>query len=526
MRGLQVTLGCCVRWLFWVSEVTGKPVARPGDREKVVPELFGNARQLWIFELLIAGATGRRRVFLAGVTELYSRRWAPVADGGCQFLQLGIDAVCQRATLACAVEVLTGSHQKSHSRQESGQSHREQVISITVPLFKSPVPQARPAGVRRVWARIGVALGVLLASGCQRSDEPPLPERNPRRIARAPAESSAEAKDAGDSWLRRQLDELRDKTLKWTPRDEPLQKLVFAGDRLFAVLGNEIIVVDASGKEDPMRYPIDGSHQLAPLGDEFVLAVGLKSTLRLRPGAKNPDSLNKVLLLPHSQLFGSASDAAHFDVLDVVAGQWTAYSFADQKGVSSLWLPDNSFDLPELKLAHCAQLLDGSYACFAGVRLWHLYTRSRPKQLGQCGVGSPVWLVLGAARADQVWVVRTDGHAEKWWFGPPLKKLVTFDLPWTPLDVSIGSDTIAEIRILQDRAQPKQIDLVLTDTEGHTRFEQSLQPHFEADTNNVEQELREAEVVAHKKKPWVAVRTSQELRLLSTATGETILELR
>ena len=353
-----------------------------------------------------------------------------------------------------------------------------------------------------------------------------MPERTQRGKAEAPVAPSGTASDAGNPWVKRQLDDLRDRTLKWTPREEPVQKIAFAGDKLFALLGSDIVVVDPFGKADPVRYAVEGPHQLAPLADGSVLGVGPKSTFRLRPGAKNPDSLNRVLLLPQNQLFGSASDAARFDVLDLVSGQWTGYGFQDKPSVSSIWLPDNNFDVPELKHAHCTQLLDGGYACFANAQLWHLYSRSRPKSLGKCAADLPVWRVLGGERSDQLWVARSDGRLEKWWFGPPLKRLSVIQLPWTPLDLSIKKDTVAEIRIVQDRAKPKLVSLVVLDIEGHTRFEQSLTSSTEDDSNVVEQELREAEVVVHGKRPWVAVRTSQGLRLLNSATGERLFDMR
>ena len=305
-----------------------------------------------------------------------------------------------------------------------------------------------------------------------------------------------------------------------------MQRVAFAGERLFAVLGSEIVVVDATGKAGLARHPIDGPHQLIPLADGSVLGVGLKSTIRLRFDAKNPDTLTRVLPLPQSQLFGSASDASRFDVFDVIAGQWLGFGFEEKASVSSLWLPDTTFDTPELKQAHCAQLLDGAYGCFANDQLWRLYSRSRPKFVGKCGPGLRVWRVLGAARADQLWVARSDGQLEKWWFGPPPKRLSVTQLPWTPLDVSANKDTLAVIRILQERAKPKQITLVVMDAEGKHRFEQSLMPSSEEDSNMIDQELREAEVVVHNKRPWVAVRTSHGLRLLSAVTGETLLQVR
>ncbi len=366
----------------------------------------------------------------------------------------------------------------------------------------------------------------MLTCSCQRSDEPPLPERLPRQTTTLNPEASASPADAGNPWLKHQLDDLRDRTLKWTPRDEAASRVVFAGERLFAQLGSEILSVDAKGKGEVLRYPVDGPHQLAPLADGSVLGVGPKGTFRIRPGAKSPDALNKVLLLPQNQLSACASDAARFDVLDSVAGQWTGYSFQEKPSVSSVWLPDTTFDVPELKLGHCAQLIDGGYGCFAKDQLWRLNSRSRPRSMGKCGVGLPVWRVLGAARADQLWVARNDGRLEKWWFGPPLKRLSVIQLPWTPLDVSIQKDTIAVIRILQERAKPKQLSLVVMDLEGRTRFEKSLLPNFEDDSALIDQELRESEVTVHNKRPWVAIRNPRGIRLLDANTGETLIEAR
>lgn len=451
-----------------------------------------------------------RSVLLTGAAIFLGGRGAVFGIHSGQFLQLGIDAIRQRATLVSAFEVLTTRQNKRTSDQSQRYPHAWPLRSIR----------------RRACTGISIALLVFLSGACHSTDEPPLPERVPRQKANLLPEPSATASDAGNPWVKQQLDDLRDRTLKWTPRDEPLQRLVFAGERLFAVLGSEIVVLDATGKTDMVRFPMDGPHQLTSLADHSVLGVGLKSTFQLRPGAKNPDTLNKVMMLPQNQLFGSASDASRFDVLDAVAGQWTGYGFEEKASVSSLWLPECTFDASELKQAHCAQLLDGGYSCFANDQLWHLYSRSRPKHLGKCGVGLPVWRVLGGPRADQLLVARSDGQLEKWWFGPPPKRLSVIQLPWTPLDLSVNRDTLAVIRILQERAKPKRISLVILDIDGRTRFEQSLLPNLENDSNTIARELREAEVVVHSNRPWVAVHTAHGLRLLNALTGETLMEAR
>jgi hypothetical protein len=326
--------------------------------------------------------------------------------------------------------------------------------------------------------------------------------------------------------VKRQLEELRDRTLKWTPRADRVQGIAFAGERLFALLGKELLVVDPTGKIDVARYTLDGPHQLTPLADASVLGVGPKSTFRLRPGAKSPNLLNQVVMLPNTQLYGSASDASRFELFDFIAGQWSSYGFQEKPSLSSLWLPDSTVDTPELKHAHCAQLLDGAYGCFANDQLWHFYARYPPKLRGKCGVGLPVWRVIGAPRADELWIARNDGRLEKWWFGPPPKQLSSIQLPWTPLDLSAQKETVAVIRIVQERAKPKQLSLVVLDIEGNTRFEQSLLPNFEDDSASMDQELSEAEVVVHHKRPWVAVRTHRALRLLNALTGETIADIR
>jgi len=346
-----------------------------------------------------------------------------------------------------------------------------------------------------------------------------MPQRPPQ-MAPAPSASS----DAGNPWVERQIADLRDRTLKFAPLDAPPLRLAFAGDRLFAMLGSEILVLDVTGKSDSVRHAVDGPHQLIPLADGNVLALGIKSTLKIRPNGKAPESLNRVMVMPESLVYGSASDASRLDILDVIAGQLLGYGPREKPSFSSLWLPDVTYDVPELKNAHCAQLLDGTYACFANNQLWHFAARSRPKSLGKFGVGLPVWHVLAAARADQLWLARRDGQLEKWWFGPPPKRLSTLQLPWTPLDISLRGDTIAVIRVVQERARPKEVTLVVLDLEGHTRFERSLMPSTDDSVNLAEREIREAEVIVHPKRPWIAVRTSQGVRVLHAQTGETVIE--
>lgn len=352
----------------------------------------------------------------------------------------------------------------------------------------------------------------------------------PGRVARPSTdtreESSVTKSDAGEVWVKHQLAELRDRTLKWTPRSERLERVTFAGEKLVAVLGSDIVVVDPAGKVDLTRTRVDGPHQLASLADGSVLGVGPKSTFRLRPGAKNLDNLTHVSTLPSSQVYGSASDAARFDIFDVIAGQWMSYSWQDKPSLSSLWLPQFNVETPELKLAHCAQLADGGYGCFANDQLWHFYSRNLPKSSGKCGPGLSVWRVLAAPRADQLWVARNDGRLEKWWLGPPPKQLNSIQLPWTPLDLSAQRDTLAVIKILQERAEPKQMSLVVLDAQGTARFEQPLFRSSEDASTAIDQELSEVEVLVHSRRPWVAVRTHDSLRLIHALTGETIAEVR
>ncbi len=325
--------------------------------------------------------------------------------------------------------------------------------------------------------------------------------------------------------MNRQLADLRDRTLKWTPRETPVQRLAFVADRLFALTNRAMVVLDAAGKSDLQRFGLDGPHQLTALADGSVLGVGTKDTFRLRPLAKKLDALSKVMLLPENQVFGSASDASRFDVFDASAGYWESFSFEAEPSVSSLWLPASTDEVPELKRAHCAQLVDGGYGCFATGQLWRFYSRGKPKSFGTCGVGLPVWRVLGGPRADQLWIARDDGRLEKWWFGPPPKRLAVLQLPWTPLDVAVQKDRLAVIRIIQERAKPKELSLVVLDADGKTRFEQSLHTNLDDETTSVELELREAEVAVHPRRPWVAVRTTRGVRLLNGLTGETILEV-
>jgi hypothetical protein len=507
----QISLSREIWGLCGVFELGSEPVAGPGYCIEIVSNFFGEARELRLLEFQLTESSRGGCIFLFCLVVFLDRGWASFRVHSGQFLQLGIDAVRERATLMRALKVLTPCQNKRTSDQSQRNSHAWTVRSI--------------AGHR--CTRFSLALPIFfLARACQRSDEPPLPNRLPRQTTTLNPEASVSAGDAGNPWLKHQLDDLRDRTLKWTPRDEAASRVVFAGERVFAQLGSEVLSLDAAGKAELLRYPVDGPHQLSPFADGSVLGVGPKSTFRIRPGAKKPDALNKVLLLPQNQLYASASDAARFDVLDVVTGQWTGYRFEEKPNVSSVWLPDNTFDVPELKFGHCAQLLDGGYGCFANDQLWRLNSRSRPKSMGKCGVGLPVWRVLGAARADQLWVARTDGRLEKWWFGPPLKQLSVIQLPWTPLDVSIQKDTVAVIRILQERAKPKQISLVVMDIEGRTRFEKSLLPNFEAESSSIDQELRESEVTVHSKRPWIAIRNPRGIRLLNAMTGETLVEAR
>lgn len=377
----------------------------------------------------------------------------------------------------------------------------------------------------RTRTAICVLVSVLLIGACKNDGEPTLPDRprgKPKPVAVVPSASSS---DAGDPWVGRQLADLRDRTLKWTPRDAPLRRMVFAGDTLFAILGKDIAVINIAGKADTVRHAVSEPNQLIALADGSVLSLCAKSTLRIRPNAKSPEPVGQVLVFPQTLVYGNAADAARLDVIDVISGQVIGFGPSERPSFSSLWLPDVTLDAPELKQAHCGQLLDGAYACMAGDQLLHLNSRSRPKSFGRLTPGLPVWRVLGSARADQVWIARNNGQMEKWWFGPPTKKLTTIQLPWTPLDVSFKGDTIGVVRIVQDRATPKQLTLVVLDADGRSRFERTLLPATEEAVNAAERELQQAEVVVHGKQPWVAVRTSRGVRVVHARTGNTLIEV-
>jgi hypothetical protein len=93
------------------------------------------------------------------------------------------------------------------------------------------------------------------------------------------------------------------------------------------------------------------------------------------------------------------------------------------------------------------------------------------------------------------------------------------------LDVSFKGDTIGVVRIVQDRATPKQLTLVVLDADGRSRFERTLLPATEEAVNAAERELQQAEVVVHGKQPWVAVRTSRGVRVVHARTGNTLIEV-
>jgi hypothetical protein len=94
------------------------------------------------------------------------------------------------------------------------------------------------------------------------------------------------------------------------------------------------------------------------------------------------------------------------------------------------------------------------------------------------------------------------------------------------LDLSIQRDTLAEIRIVQERAKPKQLTLVVMDIEGKTRFEKSLLPNFDNDSSSIDQEIQESEVTVHNKQPWLAIRTHHGISILDAMTGETLIDAR
>lgn len=374
---------------------------------------------------------------------------------------------------------------------------------------------------------IGSFVAAAAASACQRSDEPPLPSREPlpRPTPTASLQTSERPQPTSDPWVKRQVGELRDRTVKWTPRALPLKQVTFAGNRLYTRLASELVSLDPTGRTDTQRFPVQGHPQLVALADGSLLGVGATSTFVIRPGAKQAEGLRSVILFPNEVLYGNAGILGQFDSLDPVVGRWSSYSFESKPGVSSVWLPDTAYELGELKQGLCSQLIDGSYACFAADKLWHLYTKSRATLVGRCTAGAPVWRVLPGPRTDQAWLARNDATLEKWWLVQPLKRLSVIELPWTPIDIAIRGEYIVVVRVVQNRAEPKRLSLVVLDSAGKTRFEQALLPGTEDEANAAEPDIREAEVVLHPQKPWIGLRTSHGTRVLALDTGTTLLQV-
>lgn len=325
--------------------------------------------------------------------------------------------------------------------------------------------------------------------------------------------------------MQHQLGELRDQTLVWTPRSLSLQELTFAGKRLYTTLASEVIALDPSGNSETQRFTVQGQHRLVPLADASVLGVGASHTFVIRPDAKQPENLRNVILLPQEVLFGNAGILGQFDALDANSGQWSSYSFNSKPGISSVWLPDRTYETPDLKQGLCAELIDGSYACHASDQLWQMYTRSRPKLTGKCSKGAPVWRVLPGPRTDQAWLARNDSTLEKWWLAEPPKRLAVIDLPRTPLDIAVRGEHIAVIRIEHSRGKPNQLSLMVLDSEGHLHFEQSLMAPTDDEANAAQADIREAELVIHPTQPWLGLRTSRGTRVIDLNTGATLVQV-
>jgi hypothetical protein len=340
------------------------------------------------------------------------------------------------------------------------------------------------------------------------------------------AVSSSVPSDAGDSWIRRRLQDLRDRSVKWSPRDTSHQRLVFSGSRLAALTSHEVLLLDGTGTTNPVRMTVEQPRKLARLADGSFLVLGAGATYVIRPNAKEPEPLNKVSQLPGHLVYASLSDPLRFDVFDKATGSLAIYRFNAAPGVSSLWLPRAIQEVPELQHASCVQLLDGALGCFARDQLWRWIPRGAPRSVGKPSPGLPVWRILAGPRADQIWLARDNGVLEQWWLGPPPELLTEVQLPWTPLDVAVTLAGIAVIRIVQERDEPKQLTLAVLDAHGKTRFEQPLHPTADDGSVGNDEELREAEVALHQSKPWAGVRTTRGVRLVNAITGTTISEAR
>jgi len=374
--------------------------------------------------------------------------------------------------------------------------------------------------------------------GCKNFDPSSPPERAPRPKAAAPRGSSQKAAlDAGarhrqvSAAVKNQLARSEAQILRVPPLPTPRARIAFADDRLVRLTDDALLVSALPAQSEPdqsgkaKRFELEQPRQLAVLADGSVLAIGGQRTLLLARGAGEPKQIPRVSLLPGSRLYPELRWPG-FSVLLPASGELLRYRLDQEEHDLPYLLPAASAARASLQDPICDLARNGTLICESGGQLFRWFPGSTPKSLGKLPPGHAVWRVLAGRRADRVTLIRSDGHSELYWLGPPLKNLGNFDLPWMPFEVVLCGKDYVELRLEESESQRRHWSVVVVDEHGEPLYQELLgaDPDPTKTANWMATVVDWRDLASCRKRSWFAVREGKRVRVIDWRREATVLD--
>lgn len=445
--------------------------------------------------------------------------------------QRWVYGVRERPTLLCPVERATAQTEQ-RQRDDKQTAH---------PSSDTTVGSRRNQGPLRYGTLRGLML-ILCVFGCEASPELPSFKERPKALP-LPTASALTARTSAPPTPRlalrpeteRAITKLRNETLRFTPREAPLERLSFFGAHVARLTRDALYLALAPQRtkeltKDPTwttkRIAIDAGRELVRLADDGLLVVTASTTLVFDADGRAQSPLGKVPYFPGMHLWSERRFPKAFSTFESSSAthslyRWEAPGTAPKPSVSSLLLPQTVSTLDGLAGSLCGPLIDGSFACVNEGVLYTAWPGYAPKRLGPLEPGATIVRVLSGDRLDRIRVLRSDGRLEEYWPIAKPKRLSTLALPWVPFDVARLEHAVAVLRLEQDGTSEVRFSLAVVDTSGKLRWAVPLghvpTPNSTADFDRDVLDCRS--LATHPSKPWIAVSDCETVQLFDARTG-------
>ncbi len=457
--------------------------------------LIGKPQPTQVAGKLVVVRAERLPVLLAGGRRAVS---APL-----NALKARIHRLRQQPALVEPLEALTADKGQSQGHQQ-GSSH--------------PSRTSMGGGLRLVACAL-LALGMPVFQGCRCDSEPgeapsvsppPAPNSLP-----APPDSAREQERRRETHAA--VERLRAETLRLSPLEQAPQRLAFAARELLELTSTAVRVWSIGANPAAHReFSLVEPGRLTVLPDGSLVALGAQETLRVELSNDKQQRWPRTIVFPGTELLAELRDSQHLLLLDGFRGELARYTLplpsADPPTTS--WLPELQDPQTSLRGAICGQLRDGALGCVASGQLYRWHPGSVPKPLGPCPAGASPFRIFGGKRADELLLARTDGRLDRISLIGKPRRLSSFELPFTPLDVSVGQSGVGVLRVEQAQAGPKHFSIEILDPKGTrvAKYPLDSGPAPGTTPDWTKSVMAGREVVIHPKLPFVAFRDGTRLR--------------